>query len=160
MNAKAKHIGIVTLLRVITALSVTFGLFWAAGLITDVYFGFDIGLRVLVIILATGVLCLVVLPAFLWPSFMKPHQETSTLRILATLAGFSIAAYVLLVPVFGVLGWVMARTSQIQSDPQSQAKIAIAFIALWMPIWWAPGFGALASWIVLRAPRGIGLTSA
>lgn len=147
-------IGFSYLLRLVAAGSVALGLFWAVGLVTDVHFGFDISSGTFFLFLCVAILVLVVAPAFWWRGFLALPRSTSLLRVAGALAAFGVVSYAVLIPVFGLFGWLLVSTSPSSGEPESEKGIAIALIALWLPLWWAPSVGAFLTWLVFARQRG------
>lgn len=60
------------------------------------------------------------------------------------LLSFSALSYVALIPICAIGGYFLVLHGP--NPKASDASIAITLIALWLPLWWAPAFGALWVW--------------
>jgi hypothetical protein len=136
-------------LRVITAVSLVLGLFWTSGIIIDETQKQDLLHPLLLLALSTilvGVFLLAICSA--WPNVLKLPLSVSLGRLLSRLIGYTLAAYILLIPVAGTLGHVLVRLSW-ANPHHSQSTLFQVAVALWLPIWWSPSLGAVAVWAKL-----------
>jgi hypothetical protein len=133
------------ILRVVFAISIGLGSFWVVGLVNNLHLGFDVSYPALfIILLVAAFLFLVILPAIFWPRMFLLPEETSLLRFAASLTINTLIGFVCLVPLFLAIGWISLLTSK--GGPGSQAGIFVTLMALWLPLWWAPGVGAFLTW--------------
>jgi hypothetical protein len=139
-----------TTLRVIAALSIGTGVFWVAGLISDVLLGFELSANSLAVFVTVAAVLLVALPMVVRSRFLEAPASIRARRFGLTLAAAVLATYLSLVPVFALFGWCLVLFSVGDGSDHSETSILIGLIALWLPLWWAPGVGAWAAWRVLR----------
>jgi hypothetical protein len=137
-------------LRVIAALSSGTGVFWAAGLISDVFLGVDLSTNSLVVFVAVAAILFVGLPTMVRSSLLQPPTSVQARRFCLILVVSVLATYLLLIPVFAIFGWCLVGFSAGTGSDSSETQILIGLVAIWLPLWWAPGVGAWISWLVLR----------
>jgi len=129
-------------LKVVVAISLCSSLFWIVGIILDVRYGFDQFEFLL------GVLILLTLISGIavhlhWPGFLKLPEAESLSRLIWCLISRTVVSYLLLVPLFALSAYLFVPDKNAHDAP-----IAVALIALWLPLWLAPGVGAI--WVYSR----------
>ena len=139
-----------TTLRVIAALSIGTGAFWVVGLISDALLGFELSAYSLVVFVTVAAILFVALPMMVRSRFLQSPASIRARRFGLTLIGLVLATYLILIPVFALFGWCLVVFSAGDGPDHSETSILIGLIALWLPLWWAPGVGAWAAWRVLR----------
>ena len=139
-----------TTLRVIAALSIGTGVFWVAGLISDALLGFELSAYSLVVFVSVAAILIVALPMMMRSRFLQSPASISARRFGLTLIASVLATYLFLIPVFALFGWCIVVLSAGDGPDHSETSILIGLIAIWLPLWWAPGVGAWAAWRVLR----------
>lgn len=81
------------------------------------------------------------------PGFLS--FEGTGLTVLARCVLWSLAAYLLTLPVGLLLGFgylvLLGRETPSGWDGETQVFLAIS--ALWFPLWWAPALGVAAAWV-------------
>jgi len=137
-------------LRSITILSSYLGLFWTVGLLADVCFGYDRPAVFGAALLAfTVVLAWIIFSSF--PNLLTGTDKITNLRLTVMLLSFSVLSYIALIPICALGGYFLVSLGP--NPKASDASIAITFIALWLPLWWAPAFGAVWTWVKVCAHR-------
>jgi hypothetical protein len=131
-------------LRGTILLSTYLGLFWTVGLIADVCFAYDRPAVLGAVLLAfTGSLAWII--AFICPNFLNRIDNVSNTRLTVMLLTFGVLSYLALIPICALGGYFLVSHGP---DPKaSDGSIAIALLALWLPLWWAPAFGAVWTWV-------------
>jgi hypothetical protein len=140
-------------LRVVTAVSLTLGMFWTIGIIIDETLKQDLIHPLMLLALSTivaGVFLLTVCST--WPSVLKMPPSVSPGRLIGRLMAYTLAAYILLVPAAGAFAHVLVMLSWADPD-NSESTLFKAAVALWLPVWWSPGLGAVAVWAKLSKEK-------
>ena len=139
-----------TTLRVITALSLGTGLFWVAGIVTDVFLGIDLSAPSLVVFVIVALVVVAGLPTITRSGFLESPACIQARRFSLTLIAAVLGAYLLLIPMFAFFGWCVTFLSAGDGPVHSETSIFIGLVAVWLPLWWAPGVGSWIAWRILR----------
>jgi hypothetical protein len=131
-------------LRAVFALGVLGGLFWTGGLLLEELAGlFPPAWLWAVAVFAAGG-CALAWQFTRSPGFLAVPPQVPWWRIFLRLALATVAAYLLLLPVFWSLGWLLVRS---WPDPgHADAGLFPLVVGLWMPLWWAPALAAFLAW--------------
>lgn len=80
-----------------------------------------------------------------WPDVLVLPPKIPSQRIALLLIGFSILSYIVLVPIFGILGYLYVQWAW--PDPRHKdMDIFVSLMALWLPLWLAPAGGSVLTW--------------
>jgi hypothetical protein len=132
-------------LRALLALSLTLGLFWTAGTFLEDLTGREVPSLPFLALSAALVLGGLGRSLVIRPGFLVVPREAPWPRLLLRLAACTLLVYLLFIPLFGLAAHLVVVWAW--PDPQhSQAGLYKLLVALWLPLWWAPGLGALWSW--------------
>lgn len=129
------------LLRAIFGASLLLGTFWTVGLVWDVAVGHDLSLHVLAIcaaLVTTSVLTVLVASNGLLIS-----QNARLGKVFMSFLRKTVLAYVALVPL--TAGLTYFAIACIGNSAAHDVSIAVTLVAVWLPLWWAPGIGAVRS---------------
>jgi hypothetical protein len=131
-------------LRALLAASLVLGLFWTAGVVIEDVQKQTLEHPWLLFLLSAGVVALGLRRLFAArPEALVVPAQVSPGWLGVRLVAYTLAAYLALMPLCGLLGRPIVISSW--PDHHSQAGLYKFLMALWLPLWWAPGVAALAA---------------
>lgn len=140
-----------TATRWIFAVTLFMGFFWLAGLILESVTRKEPP-AVAILSLSLFMTLLVCFLLFkLIPDFLK-SRLASTASIFAYYALGALASYVLLIPVFALLSYLLILF--FGNVHHHETTILIASLALWLPLWWFVPAGMSLGWLLYRKRTG------
>lgn len=134
------------LLKLIFLISLCFTLFWVSSLsfeaLADIY-------SALWPSILTLTLTLVLTPIILRTRSLIIPAESPLNRIIISFLVCCSLGYTLLIPLYGLLGWLHTLGWENPNHPESQLYILL--IAIWLPLWSFPMFGTyFCCWYLRR----------